>query len=432
VSAAPASATDPSASPGATPGGALGNAAPADAAPKDAVAETPRVRTSLRRRLFWIAVVIVALLTAVVTIGLGFSTTAGADRYSIDDAGPGGSRAVAEVLRGQGVDVVSAGSLAEARDAAESAGGDVTVLFSDPFAYLDAEHLSGVKELARQGARLVLVEPDSVQLRALTDGIANAGAPGSSDAIASSCALPAAERAGTITAPLAVYRDLGDVAGTVACFPAGDDTSALIEQPVGTASGSVTAFGAGDALTNGVIAEQGNAALALGVLGERDTLVWYRPGPDDLAGGAPATLGSLTPGWVTPVILLLVLVVVAAGIWRGRRFGPVVVENLPVTVRASETMEGRARLYARQSAHGRALDALRIGTISRLTVLLALPRHASVVEVSRAVAAVTGRGVDEVHAILVGAMPRNETELLALSDQLLVLEQDTTRVTRLL
>ena len=74
----------------------------------------------------------------------------------------------------------------------------------------------------------------------------------------------------------------------------------------------------------------------------------------------------------------------------------------------------------------------RIGTISRLTVLLALPRHASVVEVSRAVAAVTGRNVDEVYSILVGAMPRNETDLLALSDRLLALEQDTTRVTRLL
>jgi len=398
----------------------------------DAETETPRVRTTLRRRLFWIVVVVVALVTAVVTIGLGTSATTDANRYSIENAAPAGSRAVAEVLRQQGVDVVAAGSLAEAQDAVDAAGGRVTVLLSDPYAYLDADHLAGVEAFAQEGARLVLVEPDAVQLRALTDGIANAGAPGASGSVNSGCTLPAAERAGTITAPVAVYRDLGDVAGTAACFPAGDDTYALIEQPVGSASGSVTVFGAGDALTNGVITDEGNAALALGVLGERDTLVWYRPGPDDLDGGAPATLGSLTPGWVTPVILLLVLVVVAAGIWRGRRFGPVVVENLPVTVRASETMEGRARLYARQSAHARALDALRIGTVSRLTGLLALPRHASVVEVSRAVAAVTGRNVDEVYSILVGAMPRNEAELLALSDQLLVLEQDTTRVTRML
>jgi hypothetical protein len=166
-------------------------------------------------------------------------------------------------------------------------------------------------------------------------------------------------------------------------------------------------------------------------LGENPTLVWYLPGANDLDGAdSPATLGELTPGWVTPVLLLLVLTVVAAGIWRGRRFGPVVVENLPVTVRASETMEGRARLYAKQAAFGRALDALRIGTIARLTEQLALPRHAGVVEVSRAVAAVTGRHVDEVHHILVGAVPRSEAELLALSDRLLVLEQEVSRATR--
>lgn len=400
--------------------------------PREAETETPRMRTTLRRRLFWIVVVVAALVTAVVTIGLGSSATTDANRYSIENAAPAGSRAVAEVLRQQGVDVVAAGSLDETREAVDSADGGVTVLLSDPYAYLDADRLADVEAFARDGARLVLVEPDSRQLRALTDGIANAGAPASSDSVAAGCALPAAERAGTITAPIAVYRDLGGATGTSACFRSGDDTYALIERPVGSAAGSVTVFGAGDALTNGVVTEEGNAALALGVLGEGDTLVWYRPGPDDLEGGAPATLGSLTPGWVTPVILLLILVVVAAGIWRGRRFGPVVVENLPVTVRASETMEGRARLYARQSAHARALDALRIGTISRLTVLLALPRHASVVEVSRAVAAVTGRNVDEVYSILVGAMPRNETDLLALSDRLLALEQDTTRVTRLL
>ncbi len=401
---------------------------------QDAPAETPRLRTAVRRRLFWIAAAVVALLGAVVTLGLGTSAISDAERYSIENAAPEGSRAVAEVLREQGVDVVAAASLSEARAAVEAAGGagSATVLLSDPYGYLDDDRLADVAALARDGARLVLVEPDLAQLEALTDGISSAGAAETSVSVAAGCALPAAERAGTVSQPYAAYRDLGGVAGTIACFPSSGDAFALIEQPAGTTSGSVTVLGAGDALINGVITEQGNAALSLGLLGERDTLVWYRPGPDDIAGGAPATLGSLTPGWVTPVMLLLILVVVAAGIWRGRRFGPVVVENLPVTVRASETMEGRARLYARESAHGRALDALRIGTISRLTVMLALPRHASVVEVSRAVAAVTGRSVDEVHSILVGALPRGEADLLALSDQLLLLEQDTARATRLL
>jgi hypothetical protein len=401
-------------------------------AASDAPVETPRLRTTFRRRLFWIVVPIVAVLVAIATVLLTASGVPDVDRYSIGNAGPTGSRAVAEVLRGQGVDVVAAGSLIEAQAAA---GDDSTVLFTDPYGFLDAD---GLDALAGLGTDLVLVEPGTDELDELAPGIANAGAAEQADSVeaGSGCAIPAAQRAGIISQPAWTYRVLeGDDDAASACFRSYDDAYALVqEQRVnrGDASATVTVLGAGDALTNERVAEAGNAALVLGLLGEHRTLVWYVPGPDDLAGDdAPPTIGELTPGWVTPVILLLILVTVAAGIWRGRRFGAVVVENLPVTVRASETMEGRARLYAKQGAHARALDALRIGTLSRLTVLLALPRHASVVDVSRAVAAVTGRNVDEVHDTLVGALPRNEGELLALSDRLLVLEQDVHRATNL-
>ncbi|MFB2599253.1 DUF4350 domain-containing protein [Herbiconiux sp. P17] len=403
----------------------------ATAAAVDAPVETPRLRTTFRRRLFWIVVPVVAVLVAIAIVLLTASGTPDVERYSIGNAGPTGSRAVAEVLRGQGVDVVAAGSLAEAQAAA---GNDSTVLFTDPYGFLDA---AGLDALAGLGTDLVLVEPGTDELDALAPGIANAGAAEEADSVeaGSGCAIPAAQRAGSISQPAWTYRVLDDEGDTAsACFRSYEDAYSLVQEPRVNRgdSSTVTVLGAGDALTNERVAEAGNAALVLGLLGAHPTLVWYVPGPDDLAGDdAPPTIGELTPGWVTPVILLLILVTVAAGIWRGRRFGAVVVENLPVTVRASETMEGRARLYAKQGAHARALDALRIGTLSRLTVLLALPRHASVVEVSRAVAAVTGRNVDEVHDTLVGALPRNEGELLALSDRLLVLEQDVHRATSL-
>lgn len=406
--------------------------------------ETPRVRTTLRRRLFWIVAAVLALLGALFTL---FSSAAGvgdAERYSIENAGPDGSRAVAEVLRQQGVDVIAADSLAEARAAVNDAGGQVGILFSDAYGYLDGGRLAELRAMAGLGADLVTVDPGSTELDALTDGVANAGAAADSTSVSAGCTLPAAERAGSISQPTWAYRliaaeagagtdagtdtDTDSDSGTALCFPSVDDAYSLIRQPVD--QGTVTVLGAGDALTNDSVALQGNAALVLGLLGAHDTLVWYRPGVDDLEGAAP-TIGELTPGWVTPVILLLILVTVAAGIWRGRRFGPVVVENLPVTVRASETMEGRARLYARQSAHARALDALRLGTISRLTVMLNLPRYAPVVEVSRSVANSTGRHVDEVHDVLVGAIPRSERELMDYSDRLLVLEEQVAAATRL-
>jgi hypothetical protein len=382
-------------------------------------------------------VVVAAVVFAVFSVLLTASGAPDGQRYSIGAPGPSGSMAVAEVLRQQGVDVVSADSLDDVRNAVDSAGGEATVLFTDPYGYLDE---SGRERLRDLGADLVLLEPGSAELETLAPGVANAGAAEEADSVAAGCSLPAAERAGEISQPTWTYRllDSDDVAGTT-CFRSYDDAFALIEVPAapagggtGTATGTgstVAVLGAGDALTNGAVVERGNAALALGLLGEHPTLVWYIPGYDDIAGDAEPTIGDLTPNWVTPVLLLLVVVVVAAGVWRGRRFGAVVVENLPVTVRASETMEGRARLYAKQGAHARALDALRIGTISRLTTMLALPRHASVVEVSRSVASVTGLPVDQVHDTLVGAIPRSEAEMLALSDRLLVLEQHVHRST---
>ncbi|QJU54397.1 DUF4350 domain-containing protein [Herbiconiux sp. KACC 21604] len=427
----PAAPGRPAASTEAAPArAALPPAAPAEAPPPDGTVETPRLRSGLRRSVFWVVAAVAALAFAVVSVLLTSSAVPDADRYSIGNAGPSGGRAVAEVLRQQGVDVVAASSLAEARAAADSAGGDATVLFSDPYGYLEGDKLA---EVALLGTRLVLLEPGATELDEFAPGVRNAGSADETDPVAAACALPAAERASEISRPTATYRLVGGsdaVDDALTCFPSYDDAFGVIT--LDTDDGVVTVFGAGDALTNEYAPQYGNAALALGVLGENPTLVWYQPGYDDLEGGAPETLGSLTPDWVTPVMLLLIVVVIAAGIWRGRRFGPVVVENLPVTVRASETMEGRARLYAKQAAHGRALDALRIGTVSRLATLLNLPRHATVVEVSRAVAAVTGRHPDEVHAVLVGAVPNNEAELLQLSDRLLALEQEVTRATRLL
>ena len=136
----------------------------------------------------------------------------------------------------------------------------------------------------------------------------------------------------------------------------------------------------------------------------------------------PPDIAALTPGWVTPVMLLLLVVFVAAAVWRGRRFGPLVVENLPVVVRAGETREGRARLYQRSNARLRAADMLRIGAIGRLAQTAGLPSTASTQEVADAVAALTRRDRAAVHALLLDRIPRTDRDLIALSDDLAELE----------
>ena len=113
---------------------------------------------------------------------------------------------------------------------------------------------------------------------------------------------------------------------------------------------------------------------------------------------------------------------IAAAFWRGRRFGPLVVENLPVTVRASETTAGRARLYARAGDPVHALDQLRLGARDRIARALGLPAHAQPSEVADAAAARLNVDRADVRSILVDALPRNDHELVRLTVSLRDLE----------
>jgi hypothetical protein len=107
-----------------------------------------------------------------------------------------------------------------------------------------------------------------------------------------------------------------------------------------------------------------------------------------------------------------------------------VIENLPVTVRASETMLGRARLYEKSSSRLRALDSLRIGSVQRLAAACGLPRTATVDEVVAAVAAVTRAQPGDIRSLLIDAVPHTDRDLISYSDALLTLERDVARAIR--
>uniref|UniRef100_UPI0005B9B5B2 DUF4350 domain-containing protein n=1 Tax=Clavibacter michiganensis TaxID=28447 RepID=UPI0005B9B5B2 len=327
----------------------------------------------------------------------------------------------------RGVDVTLATTLAEARAAVGDAD-DATLVLGPTSDRLDDDRLA---EVGRLSTRTVLLAPDFRTLRAIAPDVAAGGAAESADrALDARCALPAARAAGSVPDDAPVFRHVGDDASTaVTCFP--DDTGeayALLEVPSAVApGGTVTVLGADPILTNDRIAEQGSAALALGVFGERPRLVWYTPSPDDAATDAPPTLGELTPGWVTPAILLIGAAALAAAVWRGRRFGPLVVERLPVVVRADETAEGRARLYQRADAREHALDALRVGTVDRIAATLALGRLASVDDVVAASAAALAEDPGAIRDLLLDARPRTDRDLVDLAERLAALERRVAR-----
>jgi hypothetical protein len=193
----------------------------------------------------------------------------------------------------------------------------------------------------------------------------------------------------------------------------------------------VTLVGLAGALTNRHLAESGNAAMALGALGRAPTLVWWLPSTADPLQFDPGTaigIGDLVPSWVRWALLQVAIAVLVVVWWRGRRLGRVVVEPLPVVVRATESVEGRARLYRRGNARDRAAAALRAATLARLRTRLALPRGAGAEVVAAAVSSRTGRPGAEVAALLAtDGSPTDDAGLTGLADALDALENEVRR-----
>jgi hypothetical protein len=121
-------------------------------------------------------------------------------------------------------------------------------------------------------------------------------------------------------------------------------------------------------------------------------------------GGAQPTL---LPSWWQIGVVQAVIALVVVGIWRGRRLGPILTEPLPVTVRASETVEGHGRLYHRLAARDRAAEALRTATRQRLSRSFGAADDPEVL--AEAVARRTARSPNEISRLLAGPAPARTT-----------------------
>jgi len=206
-----------------------------------------------------------------------------------------------------------------------------------------------------------------------------------------------------------------------ACYPTSDGHAYL---GVRTAEGVPVEL-VGGGIANSVLDTEGNAAFAMNVFGSTKDLVWLMS-PVPTPRGDGTRTPTLLPGWWQLAVVQFFVAFVVAAIWRGRRLGPIMVEPLPVSVRASETVEGHGRLYHRLDARDRAADALRTGSRARLSRAYghADDPHA----LSAAVASRTGRDPAKVRALLYDAMPNNDDDLVDLARDLDRLEQEARRL----
>jgi len=118
------------------------------------------------------------------------------------------------------------------------------------------------------------------------------------------------------------------------------------------------------------------------------------------------------------IVWQLCLVVLLLAFWKARRIGPLVAEQLPVVVRASETVEGRGRLYRSRRASDRAADALRTATLQRLLPRLGLAPNAEPASIIASIVTRSGQDPDLIGHTLFGPPPATETDLVNLANVL--------------
>lgn len=396
--------------------------AAAGSAPVEVVGPRPPLPA---RPLLWVrrhrgpaVAAVVFAIALVVTIFTQLAPKGDSVPLSIRNAGPDGGRAVSEILGRHRVNVHSAESFGVAL-AALQASSDATLLLYDRNGLLDQSQL---EQLTVEATRVVLVTPRLNTLMALDAGISQAGVvPESSPTLEPGCWNNDAETAGTVSGESGfLYGGDGDSESTICYRPPGSDAGLLVS----TEDGTLTVLGSTALISNDGLDERGHSALTLRTLGSSPDLVWYLPGLGDMTGaGSPQTLNDLAPDWAAFLGPWLVFVAVLAMVWRGRRFGPLVFEPLPVVVKAVETAEGRARLYHDSHAVDRARDNLRAGTLVRLARELRLGPDASADDVALAAARILGRpdgGIRE----LINEHPLNEASLVRWSRELDKLENE--------
>lgn len=375
-------------------------------------------------------------LVILVVAGIAMAAMRSGDQHGRLDprsADQYGSRAVAELLKDRGVTTRVVTTLDEATTAT---GPETTLLVATPDLLTNHQQQTLREATASSGGRTVLLSADPASIDTLAPGTSAEG-PAPVSARAPQCSFPAARSAGN--ADLGGERYATETPGADSCYPSdGLPTLLRIDGP---GNGDTVLLGSPDILYNHRLDKHGNASLALQLLGSRPDLVWYLPSLSDVSASEDGTdadsegdsdgendstfLDLIPSGWLWGT-LQLALAAVLAAIWRARRLGPLVTERLPVAIRASESTEGRARLYRNVNARDRAASALRSATRTRLAPLLGVPpvdAHSPEVMLP-AVSAHLRTGDEDLKALLFGPAPANDTALIHLADQLDALERE--------
>lgn len=353
----------------------------------------------------WIWVIVGLVVIGAVAVFTSILTSPRPGGYlDAESTSPNGTHALIALLEDAGVTVTVADTVSDVEAAASP---DTLLVIAQTYYTPDGELLDRVADVP--GDRLV-VAPGTALRETVASGIKRSALTsydGEPD-----CDLEEAQRAGTVDFAAAGGFEASGTTAVTTCY--GGALARYTDR-----GRTVTVVDDGSFLTNEALLTEGNAALAMNLAGTRQQMIWYAP--QDFEVGQEPTAQEFTdliPERVDWIVWQLCLVVALVAIWKGRRIGPLVSEQLPVVIRASETVEGRGRLYRSRRARDRASESLRTATIQRLVPRLGLGHTATPHEIVTAAAARSTHHPQYLDRLLYGPPPTTDDELVHLAHAL--------------
>ena len=374
-------------------------------------------RSAVGRALPWVAVAVgLALVVAV-------AGRPGEEGNPLDPASPGplGTKGLVEVLRELGGEVrVSADR--------PGSGTETALLLSDD---LTQERRQAVLDWVGRGGTLVVADPSSGVTAVEQAGSTQIGLLDAE--IERRCDVAALADVGRVAAPGGIVFEVPEGpgspggppnGGTRACFPRNDGAWLLV-QPVG--GGTVVRLGGASVLVNRELGEADNAVLLASLLVPAEgTGVQVLQPP--LPGGGDAGLTDLIAPRVRLALWQLVVAFVLLALWRARRLGRPVAEPQPVQLPGADLVVAVGNLLQRARGRGQAAGLLTDDLRRSLAERLGLPPSTPADQVADTVAARTGIPRERVLRTLTRSTPRDEAELVALSQAIDTVRREVTRV----
>lgn len=343
----------------------------------------------MKRRPNGVALACLVLVALIVTLALTATRGSSGIPLASDNSGPSGAQALAKVLEHHGVSVRTARTQ---DDIDRPVSADTTVFVAGD-ATLDADARSRLLDAVHGAGRLVVVEPTPDMRTQLFPPSGDSGA-------------------------------------------GGDGVAPDVE--FGRAHGGTTPVAVNDStiFTNATIASDNNAASALRLLGATRDVLWIADWQGSTSRASDEQ-GLAWPDWKGPLTWALACTVGVLALTRGRRFGPLVTEPLPVVVPASESTRALATLFRRSTTRESAADALRRGCAARLAPRLGLGAgHTHPDDVARALRGddplvgasrrISPQRAAELADHLTGPVPETDRELVHLATALQQLEKEMT------